>query len=219
MFSSSWQRRRKGDFLAMNKTQEEIEVKFWLADAAGFILRLEKLGARLVTPRVLEVNLRFDTPDGALSRERRVLRLRRDDEVHLTYKGPAKMGEGVSTRQEIEFEANSYENARDFLLALGYQVNVIYEKYRTSYELNNVVVTLDEVPFGNISEIEGPDAVSIQAAAAKLGLDWEARSMDSYLQLFGYLQQAGLAARNLRFEEFQGLSFKAEDVGMRPADG
>jgi adenylate cyclase, class 2 len=203
----------------MNKTQQESEVKFWLADLPGFKLRLEKLGARLVAPRILEINLRFDTPDGALSRERRVLRLRKDAEVHLTYKGPARAGEDVSVRQEIEFEANSFEHARDFLLALGYQVNVIYEKYRTSYELDNVVIALDEVPFGNIAEIEGPDGASIQAAAARLGLDWAARSMDSYLQLFGCLQQAGLAAHNLSFAEFQGLAFKAEDVGMRPADG
>ena len=202
----------------MNKTQEEIEVKFWLADPPGYILRLEKLGARLLYPRVLEVNLRFDTPDGALSQERRVLRLRKDFDVHLTYKGPAREGETVSHRQEIEFEASSFENARDFLFALGYQVNVMYEKYRTGYELDNVVVTLDEMPFGNLTEIEGPDAVSIQAAAVKLGLDWEARSLESYLQLFSHLQQAGVAARHLSFEEFQGLSFKAEDVGMRPAD-
>lgn len=202
----------------MNKTQVEIEVKFWLADLPGFILRLQKLGARLVHPRVLEVNLRFDTPDGSLSRERRVLRLRKDFDVHLTYKGPARVGEAVSIRQEIEFEASSFENARDFLQALGYQVNVMYEKYRTGYDLDNVFVTLDEMPFGNLTEIEGPDAAWIQAAAAKLGLDWEARSMESYLQLFSHLQQAGISARQLSFEEFQGLSFKAEDVGMHPAD-
>jgi hypothetical protein len=95
----------------------------------------------------------------------------------------------------------------------------MYEKYRTGYNLDNVFVTLDEMPFGNLTEIEGPEAVSIQTAAAKLGLDWEARSMESYLQLFSHLQQAGITARHLSFAEFQGLSFKAEDVGMHPADG
>ncbi len=203
----------------MSKNEQEIEVKFLVRDLAAIAARLQSLGARLSAPRVHETNLRFDTPDGALTRARRVLRLRQDAASVLTYKGPAAPGEQVSMRQEIEFTVSDFQAARRFLEALGYQVSVTYEKYRAMYSLGDLVVTLDEMPFGSFIEIEGPDAASIQAAAADLRLDWGARSVASYLALFSQLCAArGLPARNLMFAELAGVEASAEDLGLRYAD-
>ncbi len=202
----------------MSKTNDEIEAKFWISDLATFQACLQDSGARLAHRRVKEINLRFDTPDGLLSRQSRVLRLRKDYGVHLTYKGAARPGEAVSVRQEIEFEVNSYKAARAFLEALDYRVIVMYEKYRTGYEFNELVIALDEMPFGNFCEIEGPNVSLIRSLADSLDLDWEARSQESYLGLFGRLQQAGLQAKNLTFDEFKGVTVTPEQVGLRPAD-
>jgi len=202
----------------MSKTNDEIEAKFWISDLVTFRARTQESGARLAHRRVKEINLRFDTPDGLLSRQSRVLRLRKDYGVHLTYKGAAHPGEAVSVRQEIEFEVTSYKAARAFLEALGYQVIVMYEKFRTGYELNDLVIALDEMPFGNFCEIEGPNVSMIRSFADTLGLDWEARSQESYLGLFGRLQQAGLQAQNLTFDEFKGVTVNPEQLGLRPAD-
>ncbi len=202
----------------MSKNNDEIEAKFWISDLDAFQQRLRNMGARLVHPRGKETNLRYDTEDGLFSRQARVLRLRKDYGVHLTYKGAARPGQQVAMRQEIEFEVSSYKAARAFLEELGYRVIVIYEKYRASYEVNHFDVAVDELPFGNFAEIEGPDAAAIRSLAEALGLDWDARSAESYLGLFGRLQQNGLQARNLTFEEFKGVKVAPEQLGLRPAD-
>jgi len=59
----------------MNQTDQEIEVKFYLANLPALEQRIIKAGGILVQPRVHEVNLRFDLPDGSLTADKRVLRL------------------------------------------------------------------------------------------------------------------------------------------------
>lgn len=202
----------------MAKSEQEIEVKFYVRDLSSVARRLQSAGARLTDPRILETNLRFDTADNELTRTSRVLRLRQDTQAIMTYKGPGKMGESVSIRQEIEFKVSDFQAARHFLEALGYRVAIIYEKYRTTYDLDGLMVTLDEMPYGNFIEIEGPDAGSIQAAAEKLGLDWEARSVLSYLAIFNQLRQSrGLSVQNLTFDELKGVNASPQDLNLRYA--
>lgn len=111
---------------------------------------------------------------------------------------------------------NNFDTARKLLEALGYRVAVIYEKYRTTYKLGNVLVTLDEMPYGSFAEIEGPDGVSIKAAADRLGLDWEKRIFDSYLALFDKLRQVlGFEFRDLSFENFSGLQADMGVIGLQ----
>jgi adenylate cyclase class 2 len=200
------------------ETNQEQEVKFFLADRPALEGRLQKMGAQLVHPRTYEINLRFDTPDGSLTRARQVLRLRQDAIVRLTFKGPMQAGQKVSVREEIEFAVSSFDNAKVFLEALGYQVSIRYDKYRTTYRLAEVEVTLDELPYADFAELEGPDSAAIQAAAGALGLDWEARSLDSYLGLFGGLRQKlGLSALNLTFDEIK-QKYPADAFGLNAAD-
>ncbi len=199
-------------------TNQEQEVKFFLANRPALEQRLRGKGAQLLHPRTLEINLRFDTPEGALARARQVLRLRQDENVRLTFKGPMQPGQKVSVRQEIEFQASSFENAKAFLEALGYQVSIRYDKYRTTYRLGAVEVTLDELPYADFVELEGPDSEAIQAVANALELNWEARSLDSYLGLFAVLRQnQSLPAQNLTFEEIH-QKYPAEFFGLTAAD-
>lgn len=203
----------------MNTQSQEIEVKFYLRNRDALEQQLLRLGAQVVQPRVHEMNLRFDTPDRSLTRERRVLRLRMDEQARLTYKGPGLLNDIVTQRLEIEFTVGDFEAAKTFLWALGYEISIWYEKFRATYAWNNVLVTLDEMPFGNFSEIEGPDAKSIQNAAKELNLNWEARILESYLGLFERLRQnSGLPARNLGFAELAGIECSPQILGVQPAD-
>jgi adenylate cyclase, class 2 len=203
----------------MSKAEEEIEVKFLIRDLTELADRLQALGGRISVERVFELNLRYDSVDGSLSRVGQVLRLRRDFNAVLTFKGPSKAGSEVSTRREIEFQVSDFDSARHFLEALGYHVAVAYEKYRTTYQLDNLMVTFDEMPFGSFIEIEGPDAASIRVAAAALQLDWNARSTASYLGLFYHLKEVlGLQAQNLTFAEMKDISVSPENLGLRFAD-
>lgn len=201
----------------MNK--QEIEVKFLIEDMKAVVSTLVKNGAELVSPRVHEFNLRFDTPDRSLSAAFRVLRLRQDTHSRLTFKGPAKTEQGVSTRQEIEFEVSDFETAREFLEALGYEVSIVYEKFRTSYRLNTLEVVLDEMPYGFFVEIEGPQAASIRETAEVLRLDWSARSTLSYLALFEHFKTSQhKATKDLTFETFKNITATPQDLGLTPAD-
>lgn len=203
----------------MGSENLEIEVKFYLQDLLGLERKLVRQNTELVQPRTHELNLRFDTPEGDLTGQRRVLRLRQDQKTWLTYKGPAQQGQPVGVRQEIEFEVSDFENARRFLNALGYHVCVMYEKYRRVYRFGEVQVMLDELPYGNFVEIEGLQVEAIQAAAMALGLDWEARITASYLELFNRLKaRYGLTIHHLCFNEFTGLRPTPEDLGLRSAD-
>ena len=200
-------------------SDQEIEIKLYLSNMAAFHRRVEEQGARLVEARLHEVNLRFDTPDGELTRTAQVLRLRQDNVAHLTYKGKGDTGGDVYIRREIEFTVGDFQAARTFLEALGYIINLMYEKYRTSYNLDGVIVTLDEMPFGNFSELEGPDAESIHQVAEKLGVNWEARITDSYTSLFAHLKNGlGLTFRDLSFENFKGIIVSPQALGVQPAD-
>ena len=197
---------------------QEIEVKFFVDDLEEIAGRIANAGGEFAISRVREINLRFDKPDRSLTQAMQVLRLRKDFKSRLTFKGPMQGDESVSVRQEIEFEVSSFENAQKLLEALGYEMYLLYEKYRTTYNLGNVIVVLDEMPYGNFVEIEGPDAESIKQVAADLKLDWEARCTDSYTLLFQELKESlNLNVRHLSFEDFEGLHFTAADFGLKPS--
>lgn len=203
----------------MSNDRQENEVKFLLSDPKRLEARLIELGAILQSPRTHELNLRFDTPDGAMTAAHRVLRLRKDREIHLAYKGPSDLTAPIISREEIEFEADNFDAAQAFLLALGYHVSVTYEKYRTTYNLNDVEVVLDEMPYGMFCEIEGKDENAIAAAARALNLKWEHRSLESYLMIFNRVKSnLHLTFNDLTFVNFKGLVISPADLALTPAD-
>ena len=197
----------------------ETEVKFYLSQPGKLISRLTDLTAELVQPRVLEINLRFDTPGMTLSKQARVLRLRQDEAIHLTYKGPGQITQGVLSRQEIEFKVSDFTAAKHLLEALGYEVIVSYEKYRQTYQLAEVLITVDEMPYGHFAEIEGLDPGQIRHVAELLQLNWNNRIIGSYLDIFRMLKsKMKLDFKDLNFKNFQGLEIKPIDLNISPAD-
>lgn len=198
---------------------QELEVKFYVTNLSVVENRLQGFGAHLTLPRVFEVNLRFDTPNSDLGKSLRVLRLRQDKIARLTYKGPASGLGGARLRQELEFEVSDFAVARAFLEALGYQVVMIYEKYRAAYDLDGVEISLDELPYGAFVEVEGPDPITIQSVTRKLGLEWETTIPASYSALFDQLKaRLDLSFRDLSFESFKDLAVTPADLGVRRAD-
>jgi len=181
--------------------------------------RLVELGASLIQPRVHESNLRFDLPDGSLSAAGRVLRLRHDDADRLTYKSASEKQDGVLSRTEIEFTVGDFESARKFVEALGYVQIAVYEKFRTTYELGESHIMLDELPYGGFVEIEGPGVDSIHATATRLGLRWEAYVATSYLSLFKRICAGHqLDPAQLTFAALAGFIPSPEELNVRPAD-
>ena len=198
---------------------KELEVKFYLANKQSLQKTLKNLGASLVQARIYERNLRFDTAEGDLTSNSQVLRLRKDQANHLTYKGPSDVKEGVSARPEIEFSVDDFDKAQGLLEALGYRVSMIYEKYRAVYRLSSALITIDEMPFGDFTEIEGTDRANIESVCSQLGLIWEHRTLESYAVLFEFIKKnLNLGFRDLTFENFAGIKVDASHFELLPSD-
>lgn len=203
----------------MSENGLEIEAKFYISQLDHITARLEELQARLIQPRVLETNLRFDLPDGGLRAKGQVLRLRRDTETRLTFKSSSQEQSGVLARREIEFVVDDFEKARQFLDALGYREVIIYEKYRRTYELEGALIMLDELPYGNFLEIEGESVEQIQAMAAKLDLNWSTAIRTSYTALFTIVANSlQLSFRDITFTNFERIRVTIDDLHVLAAD-
>ncbi len=191
----------------------EIEVKLHMADLAPLRAALAAHAALLEQPRMLEVNLRFDTREGTLAQRREILRLRRSRDARLTHKRPARPAGELFGRPEVEVVVEDFEATREVLERLGFVVIVRYEKYRAQYRLGTVQVALDELPFGAFVELEGPSAQALEQAAHELGLPWSQAFQGSYLSIFNWLREhRGLTACNLTFAEFAGIELA--DLGL-----
>lgn len=204
----------------MHASGLEIEVKFLVSDHRPIRRRAVTAGGHRISPRVHEVNLRFDDRRGRLTRAGIVLRLRRDRRSLLTVK--RRLRDGIRSearrRQEIEVEVDNLEAAQAILDALGYRPCFRYEKYRETYSLGAVEVALDELPFGRFVELEGPNDRALRHAARLLSLDWRARYTGSYLALYERVRRAHrLKARDLTFASVADIQVDAGDLGLRIA--
>jgi adenylate cyclase class 2 len=181
----------------------EIEAKFYLPRLDDIRETIEALDGRLLTARVLERNLRFDTANRALSSNHSLLRLRQDRSSLLTFKHAVSIEE----RTEIEVGVEDFDTTRALLEMLGYEVFFIYEKYRETYALGSCSIMLDELPFGHFIEIEGESLDAVKSTAARLDLPWKNRVKMNYLSLFHSLKQKlKLHFRDATFDNFSGLA-------------
>src|SRR5512146_1132736 len=96
---------------------QETEAKFYVQHPEELQKRVDGLNAQLVDMRVHELNLRFDTPAGDLRRAGRVLRLREDKRVRLTYKDSERISAGTLSRREVEVGVSDFSTMRELLEA------------------------------------------------------------------------------------------------------
>jgi adenylate cyclase class 2 len=194
------------------ETEKEFEAKFLLSLPNNIRQSLLDMGGRVLVPRVLERNLRFDINDGFLSANKKVLRLRQDNLTTLTY----KFSKSIEERIEIEIEVDNFRTTRGLLQALGYNVVFTYEKYRETFLLDPVHIMLDELPFGHFMEIEGTSLKMVERAATALGMQWEIRIKRSYMELFDVLaQNLDLTFSDATFANFANMNaIKPMDLGL-----
>ena len=115
--------------------------------------KLSELGAEF-TSEVFEEN--YLHRGGVLDERNAVLRLRKtNDKTVFTYK--EKVVSDTVFKHQIEFETDvsNVEATENIIEKLGYKLSVVYEKHRKTWQLGNVEVVLDELPFGYFMEIEG----------------------------------------------------------------
>jgi adenylate cyclase class 2 len=186
---------------------EEIEVKFIVDDVTAIRQRIIGLEASLHHPKTYEDNWCFDTPDHRFQQEDRLLRLRRDHRVLLTYKEPPLTADTeFKVRQEYEIEVNDFEQARALVEKLGFSPSLRYEKYRETFRYGETEILLDETPLGVFIEIEGTRE-SIDTLTRQLELDDVNRITASYGEIFEVVRTTyGLPFRDMTFDNFRDLA-------------
>lgn len=186
----------------------EIEVKLYVPDLQAVAGKLETLGAALTAPRVFERNVRYENADKTLTASGIVVRLRQDTRARLTYKEPSQdAGDTeIPSRFEAEVEVSDFEAMELILSKLGYFPHLVYEKYRTTYAMEDCEIVLDELPYGNFLEIEGsPDG--IRRLLSQLELQTVRRYEQNYVALFENVKRnLNLDVNDLTFENFHDLT-------------
>ena len=136
--------------------------------------RLEEITQKLVDlggvfeKEVFEVN--FQHRGGEMDERGATLRLRKiGDYTVLTYKEKVKSENGAKQKIEYETNVSDVDAAEKIIEHLGYRRTAVYEKRRKYWQLDDVEIVLDELPFGLYMEIEGTED-SISGAARRLGL-------------------------------------------------
>ncbi|MFL7837989.1 MAG: class IV adenylate cyclase [Candidatus Promineifilaceae bacterium] len=196
------------------KKNLEVEVKFLVEDLESLKEQLLEAGAILVRPRVYERNVRFDTALNALLKEEKLLRLRQDTAVILTFKAPSEFDQEseAKIRQEIEVRVDDFDRMAMILDQLGFEPKQTYEKYREAYHLNDLEIVLDEMPYGLFVELEG-DEQTIKETAERLNLVWGERILSNYLAMMGILvDHYHLPFQDVTFENFRDIEISFKEV-------
>ena len=190
---------------------KERDIKLRVEDLRALRRALAKLGALVVTPRMHELNVVFDTPEFDLAKQQHLLRIRTETpsasrrktsgvatRARVTFKRPVpaagSTGKGErrrhKVREEIELEVTDGKSLARIFEGLGMNAWFRYEKLRTTFRLpgsrgwaKGLLIDLDETPIGVFLELEGP-AAAIDRAARALGFQSRDYILANYMVLY-----------------------------------
>lgn len=168
--------------------QQEIEIKFRVANRRSIQRKLRAAGFRLKTSRTHEMNTLYDLPGEILRKRKELLRLRQYGKSwKLTHKSGSKAAKH-SSRVELETAVDDGKKMDAILRALGYSPSFRYEKFRAEWTDGKGDVVVDETPIGDFCEIEGPSRW-IDSTAKKLGVARSEYITKNYATLFSEWKQ------------------------------
>jgi adenylate cyclase class 2 len=183
---------------------DEIEAKMKVPDFSAILQKLRERGATRKGSE-LETNIFFDTPDAALRKADKGMRLRIAisergiKKCIVTFKGPLQSGP-LKKRQEIEFVVSGPKAVTDLFAQLGYHETLSFEKRRESWLFHECEVELDELPFlGKYVEIEGPSEAKVLEARTALDMADTEMIKRGYISLLDeYVRTNKIADHHLR---------------------
>jgi adenylate cyclase class 2 len=147
----------------------ETEAKLQLKSPFKLRDQLRAAGASF-EGRVLEKNWLYDRRERTFTSADKLLRLREDRRLTLTFKGPRQDSE-FKKREEIELEFPSGSPAHSLLDAVGLVQWLYYEKVRETWRLGAAEIVIDELPdLGLFVEVEAPTEAEIDGIVRTLKL-------------------------------------------------
>lgn len=199
------------------KTNPEIEIKLRITDIPELLRKIKKLHV-IPQPRLREQNILYDTPQSHLRRRKMLLRLRIEtpadhhapanpakERVILTSKAPPQpQRNNRPSRYKIRAEREqvasiSSRQCAKALTSLGFRPAFRYDKFRTTFRLQDLHLDLDETPAGVYLELEGTPK-AIDRAAKALGFAKDQYLRATYWDLYvAACRRRGTKPKNMLF--------------------
>ncbi len=147
--------------------KSEIEATFTKIDKDQLRAQLKKLGATLLQPDTLMRRIIFDIDDYSFVRVRD-----EGNRITMSYKHLDNLS--LSGMKEVCLTVDDYEEAINFVKAVGLKPKAEQETYREEWRLDNVEIDIDTWPWiPSYVEIEGPSEAAVKFVATELGFDME----------------------------------------------
>lgn len=153
----------------------EIEVKVLDIDKESLVKKLNDINSTLVK-KEFQNNYMFDYPDNRFFSKGGYVRIRKSisildkkEKIVLTFKELISKYK-FKVSKEIEFKADDFDSAKNFLEALGLKLFRIDEKFRESYKLDEGLIEIDTwagVP--TYFEAEAENEKKVEILLNKLG--------------------------------------------------
>ncbi len=176
---------------------KEIEIKFKLENPEAVRRNLLELGGNY-EGTVHEENYIYDFPDLRLKKEKKLLRLRKEnDKAYLTFKSSLS-DEEFKITEEFETEVSNFSQTDKILQALGFHVVWIYKKEKENWSLFGTKISIDKLPYlGWWMEIEG-EKNSIKNVVRSLGFDLAQGVTKTYREIWDeYKKKYNLDRRDM----------------------
>jgi len=125
----------------------ETEIKIKLDNLESFVSELLEMKATVVG-KDLQRTVRMDTPNMDLEKKKLFLRVRSGFANIVTLKVKNNDNKDFMQRDEYETEVKDIETLSDIFSILCFSKRLILEKYRANFVLQDVKISVDEVPFG-----------------------------------------------------------------------
>lgn len=152
--------------------QIEYEATFANVDKDDVRNKLKAVGAELVKPEFMQRRRNFNLPKGN-EIEGGWLRVRNEgDKITMSLK-VVNTNNNIEDQKEICLKIDNFDNAQDFLMAIGCSKKAYQESLRELWNVDGVEVCIDEWPYLEpYVEIEGDSEAAVKAVSEKLGFDY-----------------------------------------------
>lgn len=149
----------------------EYEAKFLNIDKDLIRDRLKEAGAKLIKPEFLQKRTVFDLPEEYKTKGVWVRVRDESDKITMSFKSVD--GDKIHNQKEICLKVDNFQEAENFLTAIGCKAKSYQENKREIWNLDNVEITIDEWPFLDpFVEIEGKSEQEVKLVAEKLKFDY-----------------------------------------------
>ncbi len=189
----------------MASNNREIEIKFKIQNPQQIREKISKEGK--LVGKAFEKTIRFDTQTKSLESSGKFLRVRSGFSNTITFKRKVENKE-FREREELELEISDLEKMRQIIKNLGFDKELIMEKYREKWKFKDVEIVIDTLPMGTYIEIEGNEQ-SIKETAKTIGLNLENKILETYWEIWkDFAKENKIQSENITFEAIKKTNYK-----------